>query len=379
MSEGFNETSPVNEFGDLSRRARRALEAQGLDPEAARLEFQETGVIQALTGTIPVITPEVAADAAGAPASTAVAAPTPAPAPASDAPASPASAPAAENPLTNPYGNEKPSVFPPIQTNRDARIVHEVSASTAEIDLAAIAAASAIARDAVSTTEEIAVVEVEEIEVIDEISDGEDAAVVEVTEGVEEIAMVEEVAVVDDAVPQTIAEAAAELRRQEMVESGQLRVDDAEDGDEVVSEYEPFSIPTTAATATISTTSNALILPTLPEEQPSVLQALNETGEIVTTGSIILPQSIAQMGADVSSIDTSEIDVIGEQVENMAVTDLAPVSASQAVSAFNTSTSVTTAPRRWTERLPMILAITAAVLAVGVVGLFVANYFFGVF
>ena len=371
MSEGFNETSPVNEFGDLSRRARRALEAQGLDPEAARLEFQETGVIQALTGTIPVITPEVATEAAGAPASTAVAAPTPAPAPASDAPASPASAPASENPLTNPYGNEKPSVFPPIQTNRDARIVHEVSASTAEIDLAAIAAASAIARDAVSTTEEITVVEVEEVI--------EEATVDDKAEASEEISVVEEVEVLDDAVPQTIAEAAAELRRQEMVESGQLRSADDEEDDEVVSEYEPFSIPTTAATATISTTSNALILPTLPEEQPSVLQALNETGEIVTTGSIILPQSIAQMGADVSSIDTSEIDVIGEQVENMAVTDLAPVSASQAVSAFNTSTSVTTAPRRWTERLPMILAITAAVLAVGVVGLFVANYFFGVF
>ena len=47
----------LNEFGDLSRKARRELEARGIDPDAAVVEYI------AATGQMPVITPEMAAAA----------------------------------------------------------------------------------------------------------------------------------------------------------------------------------------------------------------------------------------------------------------------------------------------------------------------------
>ena len=121
-----------------------------------------------------------------------------------------------------------------------------------------------------------------------------------------------------------------------------------------------------------------MILPSLPETTGSIAP-INPTGEIVITGSILIPSSVSQVGANLENLDTSDIDVIKDEEEVAPTQGMAPVSAATAVSAYNISNSVVTTPRGMNERLPFILSITAAGLAVGVVALFVAGYFLGLF
>jgi hypothetical protein len=191
-----------------------------------------------------------------------------------------------------------------------------------------------------------------------------------------------------DSRPQTIAEATAATAiaesiasRQRTVDSGDIVIDFREDASDVTDDYEPFSISTmsTQSTGIIPTTGSALILPTLPENAPGARSSFNHTGEILITGSIMLPSGIGQFGADVLSLDTSEIDLISDDEEISSSQDLAPVRASSAVSAYNTSNTVVTVPSKLRDRLPLILAITAAGLAVGVVALFITGYVLGVF
>ena len=207
--------------------------------------------------------------------------------------------------------------------------------------------------------------------------------------------VVESVVVIEDdsvssgqAQPQTISEATAAIAISESIASRRRAarnfeqgVDRREDSAEVQAGYGQFSISTTSthSTGVIPTTGSALILPTLPEHAPGALSSFTHTGEIFLTGSIILPSSIGQYGADVLSLDTSEIDVIADDDEISASQDLAPVRASSAVSAYSTSNTVVTVPSKLRDRLPLALAITAAGLAVVVVALFITGYVLGVF
>jgi len=127
------------------------------------------------------------------------------------------------------------------------------------------------------------------------------------------------------------------------------------------------------------TSSNALILPTVP----SIADAtgpLTSTGEILVTGSIDLPRSLGATGTHSDRFDSSDIDRLFDQAESEQNTaDVAPIRASRAVST-HTSTRDTITPRKHPgNKLPTALAITAAVLALGVVGLLVAAYVFKVF
>jgi hypothetical protein len=127
------------------------------------------------------------------------------------------------------------------------------------------------------------------------------------------------------------------------------------------------------------TSSNALILPSVP----SIADAtgpLTSTGEILVTGSIDLPRSLGATGTHSDRFDSSDIDRLFEQAEGEQNTaDVAPIRASRAVST-HTSTRDTITPRKHpSNKLPTVLAITAAVLALGVVGLLVAAYVFKVF
>ena len=164
----------------------------------------------------------------------------------------------------------------------------------------------------------------------------------------------------------------------ESVEDEPVRIDVRDDHSEITNEFEPFTISTTS-TGVVPIAGHALILPTLPEENPDVIAQLNQTGEIVITGQITLPLGIGSVGADTNSLDTMDVDLSPESELVTSSQDLAPVSASQAVSSFSGATVTVTAPRRSSEKLPVVLAITAAALAVGVVGLFVANFFLHVF
>lgn len=173
--------------------------------------------------------------------------------------------------------------------------------------------------------------------------------------------------------PQTISEATAAIAIAEAVAAAEAVVE----AGEVSIEYGNLSNAVPATTGSISIIPNALILPSLPETTGSIAPIM-PTGEIVITGSILIPSAVSQTGA-LEAIDTSEIDIIGDDEQPAPTQNMAPVSAASAVSAYNISNTVVTTPRGMNERLPFILSVTAAGLAVGVVALFVAGYFLGLF
>jgi hypothetical protein len=127
------------------------------------------------------------------------------------------------------------------------------------------------------------------------------------------------------------------------------------------------------------TTTNALILPIIP----SVADAtgpLTSTGEILVTGSIDLPRSLGATGTHSDRFDSSDIDHMFEQGEGEQVSsDAVPIRASRAVSTHTSTRDVITPRKHRGNKLPTVLAVTAAVLALGVVALLVAGYVFKVF
>ena len=127
------------------------------------------------------------------------------------------------------------------------------------------------------------------------------------------------------------------------------------------------------------TTTSALILPSIPR-QNTVSGPLGGTGEILITGSIDLPRSLGATGQHPNHFDASDLDHMLDQLDEAGPTaGVAPVSASKAVSTHTSTRKVMTPPKKRAISLPTVLAVTAAVLAVGVLALFVGGYLFGVF
>ncbi len=460
----------LNEFGDLSRKARRELEARGIDPDTAVVEYI------AATGQMPVITPEVAAAAkAEAQVEAAVAArdsatvdienvvvvaPVEEPAVELVIPPTPSVPPVSVPVTAAETGPIEPLIVAPaldsgslsaveetlaavsdqtgevVTSGFDSLVnVEEIESKTApskgearrlarkEKKAQALAAkeekaeAVALAKAAMTAASEAALIEQAEQaqrdveaaaqaatqaqEALDqqvalerEAAEARAAAeriaaeeaqasavsgtlseeiVEEATEG--ELDTIEDDEFEDDELePQTISEATAAIAIAEAVAAAEAVVE----AGEVNIEYGNLANAAPATTGSISVISNALILPTLPETTGSIAP-INPTGEIVITGSILIPSSVSQVGANLENLDTSDIDVIKDEEEVAPTQGMAPVSAATAVSAYNISNSVVTTPRGMNERLPFILSITAAGLAVGVVALFVAGYFLGLF
>jgi hypothetical protein len=136
------------------------------------------------------------------------------------------------------------------------------------------------------------------------------------------------------------------------------------------------TVPGISTTGGVPISGHSLIVSNVPTDVPSALSAMNETGEIIVTGQIILPAGVAQTGTDMRRFDTAEIDVVSDQEPQTGnVGNLAPVSATRAVSAFSSHSTSSLPPKAGSHRLPMALALIAAGLAVAVVGVFVANIF----
>ncbi|WP_378146098.1 hypothetical protein ACFJGV_00825 [Cnuibacter sp. UC19_7] len=133
-----------------------------------------------------------------------------------------------------------------------------------------------------------------------------------------------------------------------------------------------------AAANSISTTS-ALVLPAVPGSS-DVGTALDETGEVIITGSIDLPPSFGSMGAPASGIEAHDLDSLIDRAEaDQQRSDVAPVSAARAISTNTGATSLITPPKRARANAPVVLAVTAAVLAVGVIGLLLSVFVFKLF
>ena len=128
----------------------------------------------------------------------------------------------------------------------------------------------------------------------------------------------------------------------------------------------------------VPTTTNALILPMIPQQSGDIT-APRAGGEMFVTGSIDLP-SLGDTGAHPHLIDSPEVDRLLEQVDDAAPsTSAQPVRASKAVSTHTSTRDTLTPPKQGGLNIPTILAITAAVLALGVIGLFIGGYIFNIF
>ena len=129
----------------------------------------------------------------------------------------------------------------------------------------------------------------------------------------------------------------------------------------------------------IPTTTNALILPSIPH-QGTTSGPLTSTGEIMITGSIDLPRSLGETGVHPDVYDSSEMDRMLDQLdEGGHRSGIAPVSASRAVSTHASTRGVMAPPKQRGLSLPTVLTVTVGVLAVGVLALFAVGYFLHLF
>jgi hypothetical protein len=123
---------------------------------------------------------------------------------------------------------------------------------------------------------------------------------------------------------------------------------------------------------------SALVLPSVPNHG-DVGTALDETGEVIITGSIDLPMSLGSTGAaPADGLESSDLDAFLDP-ESEVGSDVAPVSATRAISTHGPSSGLVAPPKRRGANAPVILAVTAGVLAVGVVGLLLAAFVFRIF
>jgi len=126
-------------------------------------------------------------------------------------------------------------------------------------------------------------------------------------------------------------------------------------------------------------TTNALVIPTIPQAA-DITKPFSSTGEILITGSIDLPVALGSTGANPARYDHADIDALFAQEDHdYAPTDVAPVRAIRAVSTHTSTHGVISAKKPANNRLPMMMAVTAGILAVGVAALFAAGMIFGYF
>lgn len=118
----------------------------------------------------------------------------------------------------------------------------------------------------------------------------------------------------------------------------------------------------------VSTTTSALILPSIP--QGDFANLIQGTGEILVTGSIGLPPSLATMGGDARRYDDPGVDHMFDAFDGEVVSnDSAPVRAIRAVSTHTSSRGVIqTAKPKGGNRLLTAGIVTVIVVAVGLVG-----------
>lgn len=127
-----------------------------------------------------------------------------------------------------------------------------------------------------------------------------------------------------------------------------------------------------ASNSVLST--SALVLPSVPNHG-DVGTALDETGEVIITGSIDLPMSLGSTGAaPADGLESSELDAYLDPDGDVG-SDVTPVSATRAVSTHGSNSGLIAPPKRSRANAPVILAVTAGVLAAAVIGLLVAAVF----
>ncbi|MFD4420001.1 hypothetical protein ACFWN7_00660 [Agromyces sp. NPDC058484] len=146
-----------------------------------------------------------------------------------------------------------------------------------------------------------------------------------------------------------------------------------------VDRAEPFDqlLSRGAVSHGVPTTTNALILPTLPDHGP-LGDSIASSGEVIITGSVDLPRSYGATGVHPSQIDSSDVDRLFDQVEDGAGIG-APVAATRAISTQGAARAMMAPPKKEGMNVPLVLAVTAGVLALGVVAALVIGAVAGLF
>ena len=135
----------------------------------------------------------------------------------------------------------------------------------------------------------------------------------------------------------------------------------------------------TVGTNSGALTTSALVMPSIPQTS-DMTKPFGSTGEILITGSIDLPRTLGSTGAHPTRFDHSDIDALfAEEDHDYAPADASPVRAIRAVSTHTSTHGVISAKKPPSNRLPMLMAVTAGILAVGVVALLAAGMIFGYF
>ena len=146
-----------------------------------------------------------------------------------------------------------------------------------------------------------------------------------------------------------------------------------------VDRAEPFDqlLSRGAVSHGVPTTTNALILPNLPHHG-TMGDSIAPTGDVIVTGSIDLPRSYGASGVHPSQIDSSDVDRLFDQVEDGAGVG-APVAATSAISTQGAARAMMAPPKKEGMNVPLVLAVTAGVLALGVVATLVIGAVAGLF
>lgn len=126
-------------------------------------------------------------------------------------------------------------------------------------------------------------------------------------------------------------------------------------------------------------TTSALVMPNFPSTD-TITAPLGETGEILLTGTVNLPRSLATSGYNRARFDSSDLDNAADPRDReIASMDSAPVRASDAVSTHTSTQSVLVSRRPKGSKLIMALSITGAAMGIGVILLFAAGMIFKIF
>ena len=343
MSNTAGEPGALNAFGDLSRRARRELEESGINPEAARDQLLSTGAIQLPTGS--VLTNDLGVN------------------PATGGVAVGSDSGRGDSVSSNTAGLSRRELR---AMQERTELVAGPSTGSPLFDASSAPIAERIGAPRFSLPSEPGAP--------GSLSTGQPATPrpsPDVTSPTGDLGFALSPALTDNAAPveQVIRHTTTPLD-QMMTQQAVAPVAPAG--------AEPFGL-STQSTGVISTTSHALIIPSPPDPLSGPIISLDQTGEVMLTGQIVLPASLGTTGADSGRLDLSEVDVIDYGSEIAPSQDLAPVRATSAVSATVTRGGAVTSPIKSRDRVPLALTVTATFLAVAVVGLFVTGYLLGVF
>lgn len=141
---------------------------------------------------------------------------------------------------------------------------------------------------------------------------------------------------------------------------------------------DPFTNTFSRQVGSAATSTNALVLPEMP--RGDLAGPVAGTGEIIITGMIDVPSSVASTGAVPSVHDSPDIDDLFDVDTEYASTDSAPVSAISAVSSHTGTRDVMGGRKaRRTSVLTTVLVSSTVVLAVVAVALFVVAAVNGLF